>query len=315
MSRERSPRAQRSRRAIVTGGAGFVGSHLADRLIEEDFEVLVLDDLSTGLSGQVPPRARFEAIDIAMGPLDEVMAAWRPAVVFHLAAQASVPLSADDPARDLAVNGFGTYRVTEAARNAGAERLVFVSSGGAIYGETDRPATEGTTPAPASYYGIHKLLAEGYVGVGGVPYSIVRPSNIYGPRQRAGLEGAVVATYVEQGARLGRVAIHGTGRQTRDFVHVTDVVVALLLLAGAELPSGTWNVSTGRPTSIVELADLVQSLLGRRIERIARPARVGDVVHSTISPRALRSLGWRPSISLAAGLAGLIPPVGREGDA
>ena len=172
-------------RAIVTGGAGFVGSHLVDRLLAEGYAVLVVDDLSSGRPENVATGAELERLDIATDDLEPVFRRWRPRVVFHLAAQASVPLSMSAPLRDLAVNVGGTNRVTAAGRSAGADRIVFVSSGGAVYGETKRAATEETRPAPASYYGVHKLAAEGHVALGGLAYAIARPSNIYGPRQSA----------------------------------------------------------------------------------------------------------------------------------
>ena len=143
-------------RAIVTGGAGFIGSHLVDRLVAEGVDVLVVDDLSTGDARVLPADVRLERLDIAVADLETLFGAWRPVVVYHLAAQASVTASVRDPLRDLAVNVIGSHRVAAAAREAGATRLVFVSSGGAVYGETARPATETTLAAPISYYGIHK---------------------------------------------------------------------------------------------------------------------------------------------------------------
>jgi UDP-glucose 4-epimerase len=290
--------------AIVTGGAGFIGSHLVERLVEAGTRVLIVDDLSTGRTSNVPPAVEVAPLDIASGALEAVFTSWRPSVVFHLAAQASVPISFQDPLRDVAVNVIGTHRVARAARAAGAQRLVFVSSGGAIYGETRRPATEATIPAPASYYGLHKLAAEGHVALAGLPYAIARPSNVYGPRQRAGLEGAVVAAFIVQ-AREGALQIHGDGSQTRDFIHVRDVVDALCLLA-AHPVSGTWNVSHGQATSIAELADVVEGIVGVPLERRHLPRREGDVTSSAMTAGPLRRLGWRPTVDLRAGIRGLV---------
>jgi UDP-glucose 4-epimerase len=293
-------------RAIVTGGAGFIGSHLVDRLLADGAAVLVVDDLSSGRSEQIPGGASLERLDVAGDDIDRVFAAWRPDVVFHLAAQASVPMSIKAPLRDLAVNVTGSHRVAAAARDAGAQRLVFVSSGGAVYGETSRAATETTLPAPTSYYGVHKLAAEGHIALAGLPYAIARPSNVYGPRQGAGLEGAVVAAFIEQAVLSGVLRIHGDGRQTRDFVHVDDVVAALLRLAEPGMPSGTWNVASGRSGTILSLAETVERAVGRPLEREFTATRPGDVRHSAVSASRLKTIGWRPSIGLAAGIGGLV---------
>ena len=290
--------------AVVTGGAGFIGSHLVERLVAAGTRVLVVDDLSTGQASNVPPAVEFAREDITSADLQGLFARWRPSVVFHLAAQASVPLSFQDPLRDLAVNVAGTHRVADAAGAAGAHRLVFVSSGGAVYGETRRPASEATVPAPSSYYGYHKLAAEGHVALAGLPHAIARPSNVYGPRQAAGLEGAVVAAFIAQ-ARVGALQIHGDGRQTRDFIHVTDLVEALYLLATTG-PSGTWNVAQGRATSIAGLADLVEEIVGISLQRRHSPRRPGDVTSSAVAPGRLRRLGWRPRMDLHSGLRQLI---------
>lgn len=291
---------------IVTGGAGFVGSHLVNRLVAEGRDVLVIDDLSSGRARNVATGTRFEQLDIASDDLEATFHDWRPEVVFHLAAQASVPVSSQVPLRDLAVNVVGTHRVGAAAHASGAGRLVFVSSGGAIYGETDRPATERALSAPSSYYGVHKLAAEGHIELAGVPYAIARPSNIYGPRQAAGLEGAVVAAFVDQALRDGKLLIHGDGSQTRDFVHVADVVEALWLLSQPDAPAGVWNVSAGRPITIAGLATVVELAIGRPLDRASGPRRAGDVTSSAISAARLRGLGWRPSIGLSAGVAALV---------
>lgn len=301
------PRRVRSpTRAIVTGGAGFVGSHTVDRLVAEGCEVLVIDDLSTGRPGNLPPEARLDRLDIADDELEKLFRAWLPEVVVHLAAQASVPVSTRSPLRDLAVNVIGTHRVAAAARASGASRLVFVSSGGAVYGESERAVTELARPAPSSYYGVHKLAAEGHVELAGIPYAIARPSNIYGPRQIAGLEGAVVASFIDGALREGSLLIHGDGSQTRDFIHVADVADALWRLSQPGTPDGIWNVAAGRRISIAGLAEIVERAIGYPLARVAGPRRVGDVTHSTISAARLRSIGWRPTVRLSHGVAALI---------
>jgi UDP-glucose 4-epimerase len=293
-------------RAVVTGGAGFVGSHLVERLVADGCAVLVIDDLSTGRAANLAGEVRLERLDVAVDDIEPVIAAWHPDVVYHLAAQASVPLAVRAPLRDLAVNVAGTHRVVAAARATGVARLVFTSSGGAIYGDTRRPATEATTPAPTSYYGIHKLAAEGHVAVSGLPYAIVRPSNIYGPRQSSGLEGAVVAAFIGQ-ARAGKpLTIDGDGLQTRDFVHVRDVVEALVRLGDPGVPVGIWNVASGRRLSIEALADVVERASGVALGRVHRPARPGDVHDSAASAGRLVALGWRPAVPLSRGIRELL---------
>jgi UDP-glucose 4-epimerase len=295
---------------LVTGGAGFVGSHLLDRLIADGWEVLAIDDLSGGRADNMPTAARIEHLDLAVDDIDPVVTRWRPEVVYHLAAQASVPASIRDPLRDLAVNVTGTNRVAKAALLAGARRLVFTSSGGAIYGESLAPAEETTLPAPASYYGIHKLAAEGHIALSGVPYAIARPSNIYGPRQTAGLEGAVVAAFVGKAVAGEALAIDGDGRQTRDFVHVRDVVDALVRLGDPIAPVGTWNVASGGRVSVAALADEVERAVGRQLGRVHRPPRAGDVRDSAMSSARLQLLGWRPSVPLPEGIRELVESAG-----
>ena len=293
-------------RAIVTGGAGFVGSHLVDRLMADGWAVMVIDDLSAGRATSLPDAVRLEQLDVVADAIEGVIDAWRPGVVYHLAAQTSVPRSMEAPLRDLAVNVVGTHRTAAAARASGAQRFVFVSSGGAIYGETPRAANEATRPAPASYYGIHKLAAEGHVMLSGIPYAIVRPSNIYGPRQSSGLEGAVVATFVGQALARQPLTIDGDGRQTRDFVHVRHVVEAMVRLGDIRAPIGTWNVASGRRLSIIALAGIVERAAGIPLGRVHRPMRSGDVRDAAASAARLRALGWKPSVPVSRGIRELL---------
>lgn len=281
-----------------------------DRLLAEGLAVLVVDDLSTGNQENLPHETQLERCDVASAELGDLFHRWRAGIVFHLAAQASVPLSIRDPLRDVAVNVIGTHRVAEAARDVGAARLVFISSGGAVYGETRRSATEETRPAPSSYYGIHKLAAEGHVALARLPFTILRPSNVYGPRQVGGLEGAVVAAFLEQASRQGTLVIHGDGSQTRDLVHVRDLVEALWRLAQPDSPVGTWNVSSGRSVTIAGLADSVERVFGRPLGRTFVTSRPGDVARSAISSAQLRGLGWRPHVGLSAGLGELVRLIG-----
>jgi UDP-glucose 4-epimerase len=304
------PHVNRSRadppaRAVVTGGAGFIGHHLVSALIGRGSEVLVVDDLSTGKADRLPAGVRMERLDIATDDLTSSFESWRPSVVFHLAAQASVPRSEAMPEEDLRVNALGTLRVIAAARSVGASRIVFTSSGGAVYGETPRPATERSPARPDSLYGHHKLLAERYVARSGLSHAIVRPSNVYGPGQDAVGEGAVVAAFTDAARGSGRIVIHGDGSQERDFLNVADLVEAVVVVA-ASSESGTWNASFGRSMTIADVAALVERVAGRRLERGVGPRRPGDVHLSRIASARLRRLGWTPQVPFDEGLRQLL---------
>jgi len=286
-------------RAIVTGGAGFIGSHLVDALVERGDEVVVVDDLSSGRRENVNPGARLEQRDIRAG-FDALGAD----AVFHLAAQADVQTSMLRPARDAEVNVVGTISVLEAAREVGAP-VVFTSTGGAIYGECERPAAEDAPREPISPYGIAKLCAEEYVrGWGrthGMRNVVLRLANVYGPRQEAGLEGGVVAIFLERMARGEDAVIFGDGAQTRDFVYVGDVVRALL--AAADRESGVFNVGTGEETTVLDLYRACAAVAGVGAEPRREAARLGDVRRSVLDvSRAETELGWRPEVGLEDGL-------------
>jgi UDP-glucose 4-epimerase len=291
--------------ALVTGGAGFIGSHLVDALLAAGVRTTVLDDLSSGSRDLVPAAATLVVADITDPAAAAAIADVRAELVIHAAAQVSVPVSVADPARDRAVNLEGTERVLAAARAGGCRRFVFISSGGAIYGDAPS-ADEDTLPTPANPYGIHKLAAEGYVRTSGLSWGIVRFSNVYGPRQRAGLEGAVVAVFGDALRTGSAITIDGDGEQTRDLLHVADAVSGTLAIAGAAR-DGTWNVSTGRATSVNHLLAVMEGILRRRVPVAYGPPREGDVRSSRLSPERMRAeLGWWPAWSLEAGVATLL---------
>lgn len=291
-------------RVLVTGGAGFIGSHIVDRLAELGAEICVIDNLSSGSEEHVPSHARLLAEDISDPRTTSLIEGLHPDVVIHAAAQVSVPVSTQDPELDRRVNLRGTENVIRGALRASARRFVFISSGGAVYGRT-LLATEDDVPAPENPYGIHKLAAEGYTRTSGLSFGIARPSNVYGPRQRADLEGGVASIFAERLAHGAPITIYGSGRQTRDFVHVTDVVDAVLSLAATE-KSGIWNVSTGVPTSVIELLHVLEAVLGLQAEVSHAPSRPGDVESSTLAPDRLREdFGWSARVDLANGLVGL----------
>lgn len=292
-------------RSLVTGGAGFIGSHLVDALLARGDQVTVLDDLSSGSVGNLPAGITLLRADVADPGTIALIAAQRPNLVFHLAAQVSVVQSVADPDHDRAVNVVGTRHVLEGTAEGLAQRIVVVSSGGAVYGEA-RLATEASPAAPESPYGAHKLAAERDVALSRLSYGIARLANVYGPRQRRDLEGGVVAIFVEQLLARQPITIYGSGEQRRDFVHVADVVAALLAIADSDR-DGTWNVATGTETSVNQLLDALQHELGPAVAVKRAPARAGEVFASSLSfARIAEDLGWRPGLDLAAGLRATI---------
>ena len=291
-------------RAAVTGGAGFIGSHVVDALLRRGDEVHVVDNLSTGVRENVAAGATLHERDIRE-PLDDLLAAVRPELVVHLAAQADVGTSVERPVYDAEVNVLGTLNVLEAAREHDAQ-LVFSSTGGAIYGECERPAREEDERRPLSPYGTSKLAGEEYLAtwnrLHGTRHVVLRFGNVYGPRQLPKLEGGVVAIFMER-LRAGEgPTIYGDGEQTRDFVYVGDVVDAVLAAAGRD--GSVYNVGTGRGTSVNDLFDGCRRAAGVEAEAEHAEPRPGDLRHSVLDVERTRSeLGWRAATSLDDGLA------------
>jgi UDP-glucose 4-epimerase len=292
-------------RAVVTGGAGFIGSHVVDALLARGDEVHVVDTLETGRRENVPAAATLHERDIrepAGGLYDEIA----PEAVFHLAAQADVGTSVERPDFDATVNVVGTIRVLEEARRHGA-RVVLASTGGAIYGECDGPASEDAPRRPLSPYGTAKLAAEEYLATWnrlyGSSHVALRFANVYGPRQLAKLEGGVVAIFMDR-LRAGEgVTIFGDGEQTRDFVYVGDVVRALLAAADGDV-SGEFNVGTGIETSVLDLIEELAIVGGRRdFNPEQLPPRPGEVERMILdSTLARERLRWEPQTGLREGL-------------
>lgn len=300
-------------RAIVTGGAGFIGSNLVDALLARDDDVLVVDDLSTGkeanLAAALAGGADLRVLDIRDGAaLMTLVGAIAPEVIFHLAAQIDVRKSVADPAWDAGINVQGTINVLEAARAHGVARVVNSSTGGAIYGDAELiPSPETTTPLPEAAYGQSKLSAEGYLGLYERLYELssvtLRYGNVYGPRQDPLGEAGVIAIFcgcVENGRQP---TIFGDGRQTRDYVYVGDVVAANLSAAGAEV-GGPINIGTGRETSVLEIVDQLAAIAGAGgFTPIFQPARLGELARSCLDIRRAREmLGWAPKVELHEGL-------------
>ena len=289
-------------RALVTGGAGFIGSNLVGALVERGDDSHVLDDLSNGRRENVREGATLHVGDIREP--DDVFDEVRPEIVFHLAAQANVRTSVERPHFDADVNVLGTVRVLEAARRHGAQ-VVFSSTGGAIYGECEGPAREDGARRPLSPYGTSKLCGEAYLATWnrlyGTNHVSLRFGNVYGPRQEPHGEAGVVAIFMGLLEESGTPTIYGDGRQTRDYVYVGDVVDAVLRAAGHD--GGVYNVGTGIETSVLELYAEIQHATG--VEREARHAepRLGELQRSVLDPGAARrELGWQPETSLGDGL-------------
>jgi len=302
-------------RVLVTGGAGFIGSSLVHALVSGRHEVGVIDDLSVGRLENLHPSAWFRRMDILEAGLPAAVAEFAPEAVVHLAAQADVQASIADPDRDRAVNVDGTRAVAQAAAAAGAERVISASSA-AVYGEPAVvPLTETSAKAPANPYGRSKLageaaLAEALAGTQ-TDFASFRFSNVYGPRQDGHGEGGVVAIFATRLAAGERPVIYGSGRQTRDFIYVGDVVAAIIQALFADeplagpLPDGpAYNISTGRETSVEEIASILrmQSMVLRDFERL--PAREGDIERSALDPsKGAAAFGWSAAQSLEGGLA------------
>ena len=302
-------------RCLVTGGAGFIGSNLVDALVARGDEVTVVDDLRTGrrvnLEGALAAGAELVELDIRdVAELTALAAARKPERIFHLAAQIDVRKSIEDPAFDAEINVGGTANVLEAARAGGSGRVVFVSTGGAIYGEgagQQLPLDESTAIAPMSAYGQSKYAAEGYLALYERLYGIsgiaLRLGNVYGPRQDPLGEAGVIAIFCGKLRAGGRPLIFGDGTQTRDYLYVGDVVAAALAAAESDV-TGPVNLGTGRETSVLELAETLGRLGdSESFEPEFAPPRAGEVQRIALdASRAERELGWRPTTSLEDGL-------------
>ncbi|OJU85913.1 MAG: UDP-glucose 4-epimerase [Solirubrobacterales bacterium 70-9] len=303
-------------KTLVTGGAGFIGSNLVDAVLARGDEVTVLDNFATGrrvnLEGALAAGAKLAEVDICDGPaVDGVFADAQPELVFHLAAQIDVRRSVTEPAFDAAVNVGGTANVLEAARAHGVQRVIFVSTGGALYGEgADKqlPLPESTPIAPLSGYGQSKYAAEGYLGLyerlHGLSGMSLRLGNVYGPRQDPLGEAGVVAIFCGLVSRGGAPLVYGDGTQTRDYIYVGDVVQAALA-AGATRLGGAVNIGTGREASVLDLVDILAGLAGRDdFTPEFAPPRAGEVQRISLdASMAERELDWAPATALEQGLA------------
>jgi UDP-glucose 4-epimerase len=290
---------------MVTGGAGFIGSHVVDALLARGDEVHVVDDLSHGFRANVPSAATLHVYDIR-GSLETIARDTGTHAIVHLAAQADVRVSVAEPGRDAAINVVGTVNVLEAARLAGA-RVVFASTGGAIYGECERPAREDDPCLPLSPYGAAKLAGEGYLGtftrLYGTPAVALRFGNVYGPRQDPHGEAGVVAIFLGKLLDGEPCRIFGDGLQSRDYVYAGDVARATLAALDSDV-DGLLNIGTGTATSVLDLYEVCRSVAGSTAEPVHEPARAGELGRSVLDGgRAAATIGFRPETSLTDGVA------------
>ncbi len=290
---------------VVTGGAGFIGSHVTDAMLAEGKRVIVVDDLSTGDAARVSSAAELEEIDITdRAALHSLLDRASPTAIYHLAAQASVTASVSDPYRDCRVNVEGTLNLLEAARRHGAP-LIFTSTGGALYGnEAPIPTPESFIPAPLAPYGASKWAAEAYINTWAnstrLPHAVARLGNVYGPRQSPHGEAGVVSIFSHALWRGERPRMFGEGKPTRDYIHVADVVAAMLRTTGTR---GTFNLATGIETSVRQLYSILTEAAGSALEPELFPLRQGELERSCMDPsHAERTLGWRAQIRVDEGL-------------
>ncbi len=298
-------------KVLVTGGAGFIGSHIVDALCAAGHQVVVVDNLSTGRRQNLRPDVPLHPLDLRSPDLGDLIRAERPECICHQAAQASVSVSVKQPLLDAEINVLGSLRLLEAARQAGVRKIVYASSGGAVYGEPRYlPCDEDHPIAPLSPYGVSKYIVELYLrlyrDLYGLAYTVLRYANVYGPRQDPYGEAGVVAIFTCRMLRGQRPTIFGDGEQQRDFVYVTDVARAnLLALTAAD--GQVLNIGSGRPTTVNTLYQHLSRLTGFREPPVYGPPRPGDVYRTYVAiERARHHLGWQPTVDLETGLAATV---------
>lgn len=299
-------------RILVTGGAGFIGSHLVDRYVDMGHEVIVLDDLSTGSKDYRNPNAEYVMISLSDPQLEEILCDRKPDLINHHAAQANVRLSIKQPCIDIETNVTNTVRLLRAAGSAKVKKIIFASSGGAIYGNTPRKAiSESCYCKPISPYGINKFTAEQYVrmysDIYGYQWTTLRYSNVYGPRQNPLGESGIISIILDHMSRGERPVVFGDGEQVRDYIHVDDVVEAnMLFLQLDRISNAVFNVGTQRGTS---LNDLIKIILGANHSSTSPqyvPAKDGDLRWNVLCIEKLGKLGWKPKIILDNGIEKLL---------
>jgi len=295
-------------KVLVTGGAGFIGSHVVDLFLENGYEVVVVDDLSTGRMSNLNPAARFYQMDIRSPEILQIFEREQPDFVDHHAAQMDVRRSVVDPLFDADVNVRGSINLIEAARKTGVKRFVYISTGGAVYGEPEYlPCDESHPINPICPYGASKHTVEHYLYMYqynyGMDYSVIRYPNVYGPRQDPHGEAGVVAIFTGLMLDGKQAYVNGDGLQERDFTYVGDCARANLLAVEKAQGSGIYNVGSGEPTNVNEIFDRLKAIIGYPLERLHAPAKLGETRKIYLdASKARRELGWEPAVSLDEGL-------------
>jgi UDP-glucose 4-epimerase len=293
---------------LVTGGAGFIGSHVVDAYIEQGNEVVVVDDLSTGRMSNLNPKSKFYQVDIRSPQLGEIIEAERPDIVNHHAAQMNVRRSVADPIFDADVNILGSLKLIEYAKNHAIKKFIYISTGGAVYGEPEYlPCDENHPINPICQYGASKHTVEHYLYMYkvnyGLDYTVLRYPNVYGPRQDPHGEAGVVAIFSGQMLAGEQVVINGDGEQTRDYVYVGDCARANLLVSDQNVAAGIYNIGSGRGTSVNEIFASLRDITGYKIAPIYGPAKVGETRYIYLSAdKVAKDLNWAPTVSLEDGL-------------
>lgn len=299
-------------KCLITGGAGFIGSNLADKLKKNGWEVVIIDDLSSGKRDYIPSGASFYQVDIAdkeqvKKVFKEEFGKQKIDAVFHLAAQIDVRISVKDPVLDNKINVLGGLNILENCQKFGVKKIVFTSTGGALYDSDDEiPTTENQIPKPISPYGIHKLTFEHYLNyyyhVFGQKYTALRLANVYGPRQFKGGEAGVITIFIDNAVHGKQSVLYGDGKQTRDFVYVDDVLNALEKAYYSDF-AGCLNIGKGVEIDLWQVIENIESVIGEKINLVQEEARAGEVRRSCLDPfRAEQILGWHPQMDLARGI-------------
>lgn len=296
-----------SKTILVTGGAGFIGSHLVERLIKEGYRVVVIDNLSTGKKENLNKKAKFHKLDICNPKVTDIFKKEKSEIVFHYAAQIDVRKSVEDPVEDAKINILGTLNLLENCKQFKIKKFIFASTGGAMYGDTEIIPTSETYPEPPlSPYGIEKLTIEKYLNyyhkVFGLPFISLRLANVYGPRQNSKGEAGVIAIFCDKMLSGKQPVINGDGKQTRDFVFVDDVVEANML-AMKENKVGIYNIGTAKETDINTIFRKLKELIESNCKEIHGPAKEGEQKRSCLDySKAKKELGWQPKFNLEEGL-------------